>query len=80
MATVLASDADILKRIERFCVERDVKPTAFGRQAIGDANLITNLRANRSLTLKTAARIMTFIAEYPDATPRTATPTQAEAA
>jgi hypothetical protein len=64
METTLASDADVLNAIERFCAEHEVSPTTFGRLSIGDGSLVTNLRANRSLTLKTANRILNFMASY----------------
>jgi len=64
MQTTLASDADVLKQIEAFCAQHEIKPTTFGRMALGDGNLVTNLRADRSLTLKTAARVVEFMATY----------------
>jgi len=63
MATTLASDADILNKIEAFCAKHDMAPTAFGRAALSDGNLVTNLRDGRSLTLKSAGRILAFMAE-----------------
>jgi hypothetical protein len=64
MVTTLASDADILAQIDLFCSKHGLKPSTFGRLSIGDANLITNLKADRSLTLKTARRIVDFMASY----------------
>ncbi len=64
MMTTLASDADILAQVEGFCATHSLKPSTFGRMAIGDANLITNLKADRSLTLKTARRIVAFMSAY----------------
>lgn len=65
MSTTLASDADILDRIEKFCTEQDFPTTTFGRKAIGDGNLVSELRAGRrSLTLKTANKIVSFIDSY----------------
>lgn len=64
MTTTLASDADILARIEAFCAEHKISPTSFGRMSIGDGNLVPNLKANRSLTLKTANRVVEFMADY----------------
>ena len=65
MTTTLASDADVLKRIEQFCRDQNIPITTFGRKAIGDGNLIPNLRAGkRSLTLKTANRVLAFMASY----------------
>ncbi len=75
MVTTLASDADILAQIDRFCGKHELKPSTFGRLSIGDANLIANLKADRSLTLKTARRIVDFMAAY-----RTAAAEQNEAA
>lgn len=72
MTTTLASDADILNLIEGFCKRHDMPPTTFGRKAIGDANLIDNLRAGRELRRATEARVSNFMASYQ--------PAQAEAA
>lgn len=74
MVTTLASDADILRQIEAYCGEQGVSVTTFGRRSIGDGNLVADLRAGkRSLTLKTANRIIEFIAAGSD------TPVQAAA-
>lgn len=62
MQTTLASDADILKQIEAFCKEREMAITTFGRSAIGDANLVGDLRAGRSMTLKTLRAVLDFMA------------------
>lgn len=64
MQTTLASDADILKRIEAFCSAQEMSLTGFGRASIGDGNLVSNLKADRSLTLKTAARVVRFMETY----------------
>lgn len=64
MVETLASDADVLAQIKRFCKQHDIPPTTFGRMAIGDGNLVTNLEANRSLTLKTAGRVIAFMRDY----------------
>ena len=64
MAAELASDAEILERIEKFCEANNLPPSTFGRLALGDANLIPNLRTGRSLTLKSAQRILDFITSY----------------
>lgn len=58
------TDAELLKRIERFCTKHEIAPTAFGRAAIGDGNLISNLRASRSVTLKTARRVLSYMSNY----------------
>jgi len=64
METTLASDADILDRIDAFCAKNEMPPSTFGRLALGDPNLIPNLRNGRSLTLKSARRILSFMASH----------------
>jgi len=61
----IPTDADVLTSISRFCDSHSIKPSAFGRLAIGDGNLVGDLRAGkRSVTLKTAARLVDFMANY----------------
>ena len=50
-------------RIEAFLAGSGFKPTEFGRQAIGDASFILNLRRGRSPTLATADKVLAFIEE-----------------
>jgi hypothetical protein len=38
-------------------------PTRFGRQAIGDPNLIRQLRQGRQLRPATASRVLSFLSE-----------------
>lgn len=64
MLIPLASDADILHQIEAFCEKHSMGVSTFGRSALGDPNLVANLRAGRSLTLKTARSVLEFIAAY----------------
>lgn len=65
MQPTLTNDADILDRIERFCEMHGMGVTTFGRHAIGDPNLVSNLRSGRSLTLKTANAVVKFMSEHP---------------
>ena len=78
MIQAVTSDAELLERIDRFCSQHNIAPTAFGRAAIGDGNLIANLRNGRSVTLKTAQRALSFMAEYKPASPADA-PSEAAA-
>ena len=48
-------------RVETFLQASGFKPTEFGKQAIGDAAFILNLRRGRSPTLATADKILAFI-------------------
>ncbi|APL94109.1 hypothetical protein [Sphingobium indicum] len=60
----LPTDAEMLQRIETFCAEHSLPPTTFGRLAVGDGNLVTGLRRDRSMTLRTGQRIIDFMASY----------------
>jgi hypothetical protein len=62
-ATQLAVAAPILTEIEAFRAKAGIPPTTFGRRAIGDANLIDNLRAGRELRRATEQKVRTFMAE-----------------
>lgn len=64
MEQPLISDAELLARIESFIHRHKIKPTAFGRASVGDGNLIANLRDGRSLTLKTAQRVLDHMATF----------------
>jgi hypothetical protein len=50
-------------RVEAFLKASGFKPSEFGRQAIGDAAFILNLRRGRSPTLATADKVLAFIEE-----------------
>jgi hypothetical protein len=48
-------------RVEAFLAASGWKATEFGRQAIGDAGFVLNLRRGRSPTLATADKVLAFI-------------------
>lgn len=64
MSDILPTDAEFLDKIEQFIADNDLKPTAFGRMAVGDGNLIQGLKAHRSITLKTGRKILSFMSAY----------------
>ena len=64
MEPTIPTDATLLAAINDFCAQRTIPPTTFGRLAIGDGNLVANLRAGRSPTLKVANRIVDFMVTY----------------
>lgn len=64
MEPPIISDGELLARIEAFLTRHSMKPTAFGRSALGDGSLIANLKAGRSMTLKSAQRVLDFMATY----------------
>lgn len=65
MSDIVPTDAEVLDKIEAFIATHRLRPTTFGRLAVGDGNLVQNLKSSRSITLKTGRRIMEFMAEYP---------------
>lgn len=51
----------LLQRIERHMRRRRLSPTRFGREAIGDPNLLMQLRDGRELRAATAQRIVDYL-------------------
>lgn len=51
----------LLQRIERHLRARKMTPTRFGREAIGDPNLVEQLRNGRELRSATAQRIIDWL-------------------
>src|SRR3546814_7860550 len=64
MSKSIMTDAELLAWIDAFVTQHSLPPTTFGRLTLGDANLISDLRAGRSLSLKRAKRICDFMTEY----------------
>lgn len=54
----------LLHRIERHMRLRRQTPTRFGRKAIGDPNLVEQLRHGRELRAATAQRIINYLEEH----------------
>jgi hypothetical protein len=50
------------RKIERFLRATDIPPTRFGRMAVNDPRLVSDLRRGRELRPGTAARIEAFLA------------------
>lgn len=51
----------LLQRIERHLRARRMSPTRFGREAVGDPNLIAQLKDGRELRAATAQRIIAYL-------------------
>jgi hypothetical protein len=51
----------LLQRIERHLRARRMTPTRFGREAVGDPNLISQLRDGREPRAATARRILDYL-------------------
>jgi hypothetical protein len=54
----------LLHRVEMFCTAHRLSHTTFGRQAIGDAHLVRELRAGRVLHPRTHERVVKFMRAY----------------
>ena len=50
-------------RLNAFLGSTGVSPTTFGMQAVGDPNLMRQLDGGRSLSLRTADRVLAFVAD-----------------
>lgn len=64
MQTEIATDAELLADIERFCARNNLGTAAFGLAAIGDRSLVGNMQRGRSVTLKTANKLAIFMRDY----------------
>ena len=51
----------LIRRIEQFLARADMKPTRFGREAVGDPRLISVLKNGRELRDATIARIQAWL-------------------
>ena len=51
-------------RVSAFLGRTGLRPTTFGLKALGDAHLVRQLDGGRSPSLRTADRILAFIADY----------------
>ncbi|MFL6725205.1 MAG: hypothetical protein ACJ8FS_01670 [Sphingomicrobium sp.] len=51
----------LLQRIERHMRAKRMSPTRFGREAVGDPNLISQLKDGRELRAATAQRILDYL-------------------
>jgi len=54
-------------RVGGFLGRSGVSPTAFGMKSVGDPNLMRQIGRGRSPSLRTADRILAFIAEQDEA-------------
>jgi len=53
----------LLQRIESHLRRHKMSPTRFGRESVGDPNLIPQLKDGRELRAKTAQRVIDYINE-----------------
>ncbi len=55
---------ELVARYEQFCRRHDMAETRFGRDATGEPQLISSIRAGRSPSLKTLQRVASFMADH----------------
>lgn len=55
----------LLMKIVRFCEETAMPPTKFGRLAVHDPRLVSDLRRGREPSTAMVERCERFMAEYP---------------
>ena len=51
-------------RVSAFLGRTGLRPTTFGMKALGDPNLMRQIDGGRSLSLRTADRVLAFMADY----------------
>ena len=51
----------LMRRIEHFLQRADMAPTRFGREAVGDPRLISDMKNGRELRDETIARIQAWL-------------------
>jgi predicted transcriptional regulator len=54
----------LLPRIKKFIDRKGMKPTTFGKAALGDPTLVFEMEKGRELRKATAARVIQFMREY----------------
>ncbi|QHD70166.1 hypothetical protein GS397_00845 [Sphingobium yanoikuyae] len=58
--------APVLLEVERWLKQHNLSAAKFGRQAVGDPNLVSDLRGGRDPSSKVVARIRAFMAKGGD--------------
>lgn len=58
--------SNIIERIERYCVENDMKESVFGLRSVNDGKLVSRLRDGRTITLGTLDLINAQLQLPPD--------------
>lgn len=59
-----SSSALFLAEVERYIKANDMSPTAFGRRAVNDPNLVFALREGRNPTLSVVDKALAFMAKH----------------
>jgi hypothetical protein len=57
-------DSEFLVSIKAFLERTGMKPTRFGREAVGEASFIASLESGRSPSLKVVNKVAQFMQDY----------------
>ena len=57
----MSGDSELLAEIEAFLMEAGMSPSYFGKEAVGNSELVARLRQGRSTTQKTADEVRRFM-------------------
>lgn len=63
----IITDSALLAHIEGFLARHSMAQSRFGRETMGDGSLVQHLRDGRSLSLKNAERVLTWMADFESA-------------
>lgn len=61
---MMMTDQDLLSQVDAFLASTSMAPTRFGIEALGDGGLVKGMREGRSLSLRNAEKLVTFMATY----------------
>lgn len=61
---MLMTDDTLLAQIKAFLERTGMKPTRFGIETLKDGGLVKGLEDGRSLSLKSAAKVVEYMAEH----------------
>lgn len=56
--------ATLLGEIDAFCTSRDMKPSEFGKLAVGDVSFVGRLRKGMSVGIDRVDKVRQFMASY----------------
>lgn len=60
----MIDDAALLRQVEAFLSEHGIPPSRLGLSALRDGALVTQMRAGRSLTLRSANRLISWMGSF----------------
>ena len=61
---MMTLEGQFISRVSAFLERSGLSPTAFGKKALGDPNLMRQIDRGRSPSLRTADRVLAFISQH----------------